>query len=215
MGRYLALVAVLAASLAVSHAAAAKDSLLFPSRDRAYRALGAFQALCLAHRLDREGALEAAAAQGWVALPDGQMPTVGGVQEAIEGLKLTSLAARWKPSPDGDMVLLLGDGGPAGLGCAIAFHSGFRMASSVMGGSELAPLPRLEKVSPKYDLWAFVEGGDGGRQAVRSRGGKIDQELIASASAERRFATIAVIGSDADAASLYLYSIPPPLDAAR
>lgn len=190
-------------------AAHAKLSLLFPSRDRAYYALGAFKTLCLEHRLDRAGTLKAADAQGWLTLPDREKPSVGGVDDVIKGVSMTVVSARWKQSEDGDMVLLLGDGGSAGEGCAIAFHSNFRMASAVMGGSEMQPLRRFEAISPKYDLWMFVEDG-GRRRAVKGGGEKIDHSLIANASAERRLATIAVIGSDADEATLYLYSVPPP-----
>lgn len=200
---------LLACSLAIAPSLAhAKLSLLFPSRDRAYYALGAFKTLCLAHRLDREGTLKAADGQGWLVLPEGEKPSVGGVSAVIKGMSMTVASARWKPSTDGDMVLLLGDGGSAGAGCAIAFHSNFRVASAVMGGSELAPLRRFEAISPKYDLWVFVEE-KGRRREVKSPSGKVNQALIAQASAERRLATIAVIGSDAGEATLYLYSSPP------
>lgn len=206
----LAVATALISSLALVHGAAAKDSRLFPSRDRAYRALWAFKEICLAHSLDREGALKAAEAAGWLALPDGEKPTVGGVRDVLDGMKANVLSARWKPSEAGDMVLLFSrETGSAVDHCAIAFHSGFRMASSVMGGSEMLPLRRFEQISPKYDLWAFVEE-NGRRRGVRTLSGKLDHDLIVEASADRRFAHIAVIGADADTSALYTYTVPPP-----
>ena len=130
--------------------------------------------------------------------------------DVLKGAEIRIAHARWKPFAQGDMVLLLGDGDiSAGDGCAIAFHSGFRMASSVLGGSEMNPLPRFMSVTPRPDVWAFVQE-KGLRRSVLRAPRKMDLELIAKASAERRFAMISVMGSEADETALYRYSIPPP-----
>lgn len=200
----------LIAILALLMAPGTADAVQGNARAEAYLAREALKTLCMQHRLDREATLRQAEAEGWRRLPDGEFPRVGGLYDAISGMHLTNLAALSKPSPRGGMVLLLGDGGSAGPGCAIAFHAPFATASSVIGGHFMLPVRRFDTISPAYHLWAFVEEDGKRRQAVKSYFGKIDQALIARATANRTFATIAVTGQLETDTSVFLYSIPPP-----
>ena len=186
----------------------AKGGSGLDERDEAYWAREALKTLCMGNRLDPAAALRQAEGEGWRPLPDGATPEAA----LAKDLGFTGAVIRWKASPRGQrVVLILGDGGKAGPGCAVMFDAPFATASSVIGGHFMLPVRRFDTVGPQHHLWAFVEEPGKRRRAVKSYFGKIDHARIAQARARRTFSTIAVIGRPQTNSVVFLYSVPPPI----